>query len=284
MCEPFSRELSAAAITRNRLLIVEAQTITNPTTYFRTIDMRRSIGIFMLYFTVMVVLFAPGGFARDPNSVSICPPSLRMTEHDGCQPSNGSRSLSAHVKDDAAEQSRKAAEQLQKEIATLVNNSPPEVQSCVWFGSLGRDPIDTLNKAKAKILRCQNEEQAFALIKTAPSDIQSCVWRGSHDDWTQDKAHNEIKKCQNEKQEFEDKTQAEIEKRQQAMTIMRFIGGGALIAAGGLLLISLIRCRARISAGLYNLFVGYLALRLRLNRSRKRFLDNAIKEAEKRAL
>jgi hypothetical protein len=40
--------------------------------------------------------------------------------------------------------------------------------------------------------------------------------------------------------------------------------------------------RAKIAAGLYNLFVRSLALRLRFNRSRKRFLDNAIKDAENR--
>jgi len=75
----------------------------------------------------MVALFAPDGFARDPNSTGLCPPSFRIKEHDGCQPSNGSKSgsLPAHVNDDVAEQ-------LQKEILSLINDTPPEVQACVW--------------------------------------------------------------------------------------------------------------------------------------------------------
>jgi hypothetical protein len=52
--------------------------------------------------------------------------------------------------------------------------------------------------------------------------------------------------------------------------------------AGILLLALVIGFRAKIAAGLYNLFVGCIALRLRFNRSRKRFLDNAIKKAENR--
>jgi hypothetical protein len=52
--------------------------------------------------------------------------------------------------------------------------------------------------------------------------------------------------------------------------------------AGILLLVLAIGFRAKIAAGLYNLFVGCIALRLRFNRSRKRFLDNAIKKAENR--
>jgi len=78
--------------------------------------MRRSIGTFALRFAATLVLFAPDGFARDANSVSLCPPSLRMTERDGCQPSNGSKfgSLPAPVNDDGAEQ-------LWKEILGLIN-------------------------------------------------------------------------------------------------------------------------------------------------------------------
>jgi hypothetical protein len=222
--------------------------------------MKSIISTFALRFAAMVVvLSAPDGFARDPNSVSLCPPSSRMTEHDGCQKSSASTSgsLPAHVKDDAAEQIR-------KEIATLVNNTPREIQSCVWMGSLGGDPVDTLDQAKAKILRCQNEKQAFALIKNTSTEIQSCVWRGPHDNWTQDKAEVEISKC----------------KRQ--ATAGRFALACILLTAGTLLLTFLIRFRARIATGLYNLFVRYLALRLRFNRSRKQFLDGAIREAANR--
>jgi hypothetical protein len=54
------------------------------------------------------------------------------------------------------------------------------------------------------------------------------------------------------------------------------------IVAGVALLALTLRFRAKIAACVYNLFVGFLALRLRFNRFRKRFLDNAIKEAENR--
>jgi hypothetical protein len=44
------------------------------------------------------------------------------------------------------------------------------------------------------------------------------------------------------------------------------------IVAGVALLALTLRFRAKIAAGVYNLFVGFLALRLRFNRFRKRFL------------
>ena len=61
-----------------------------------------------------------------------------------------------------------------------------------------------------------------------------------------------------------------------------FVFAGILLIAGIVFLILLLRFRAGIAASLYNVFVGCLALRLRFNRSRKRFLNNAIKEAENR--
>jgi hypothetical protein len=68
--------------------------------------MKSSIGAFLLRFGLTLALFVPDGFARDPNTISLCPPSLRMTEQDGCQPNNGLRSgtLLPPIKDDAAEQ------------------------------------------------------------------------------------------------------------------------------------------------------------------------------------
>ena len=93
--------------------------------------MKGSIGSFVLRLVAVVVLFAPDGFARDPNSVSLCPPSFKMTGRDGCQPSNDSKSgsLPAPVKD-------YAAEQLWKEIVALVNDTPSDIQYCVWRGPL----------------------------------------------------------------------------------------------------------------------------------------------------
>ena len=114
--------------------------------------MKGSIGSFVLRLVAVVVLFAPDGFARDPNSVSLCPPSFKMTGRDGCQPSNDSKSgsLPAPVKD-------YAAEQLWKEIVALVNDTPSEIQYCVWRGPLRSG--STLDGARTEIAKCQREKQ-----------------------------------------------------------------------------------------------------------------------------
>jgi hypothetical protein len=117
-------------------------------------------------------------------------------------------------------------------------------------------------RKQAEQLR-QEADLAFALINNTPSEIRSCVWRGSHDNWTLDKAKVKISMCQ----------------RAIAQSILL-----RLVAwiVGILLLALAIGFRAKIASGLYNLFIGCLTLRLRFNRSRKRFLDNARKEAENR--
>jgi hypothetical protein len=241
--------------------------------------MRRSIGTFALRFAATVVLFAPDAFARDANSVSLCPPSLRMTERDGCQPSNGFRfgSLPARVNDDAAEQ-------LWKEILALINNLPSEIQYCVWRGPLRSGW--TLEAARAEISKCQQEEtlwnEIVTLINRTSSEIQYCVRKGPlRNGWTVDKARAEISRCQREEQLWKEKKQISARNLEISSLALRF----AQVIAGLffiLLLALTIRFRAKIAAGLYNLFVGCLALRLRFDRSRKRFLDNAIKEAENR--
>ena len=66
--------------------------------------------------------------------------------------------------------------------------------------------------------------------------------------------------------------------RESKIWLLRFAS-----AIAGMLLIALaISFRAKIVACLYNLFVGCLTLQLRYKRSRKRFLDKAIKAAEDR--
>lgn len=241
--------------------------------------MRCSIGRFALRFGATVVLFAPDGFARDPNSASLCPPSLTITERDGCQPSNGFQfdSLPARVKDHAAEQ-------LWKEIVTLVNNTPSETRYCVWRGPLRSGW--TLEAARAEISKCQQEEQLWneiiSLINETPSEIQYCVRKGPlRNGWTVDKARAEISRCQREEQLWKEEKQISVRNLEISSLVLRFaevISGLLLI----LLLALTIRFREKIAASLYNVFVGCLALRLQFDRSRKRFLDNAIKEAENR--
>jgi hypothetical protein len=134
--------------------------------------MKSGIGTFALCIAATVALLASDGFAREPNSVSLCPPSHRMTEHDGCQPSNGpsSGSVPTHVKNDATEQ-------LWKEIVALINDTLPEVQYCVRGGPLRNGW--TLDGAKAEISRCQREVEVSDFIKSAASpELRSCVWAG----------------------------------------------------------------------------------------------------------
>jgi hypothetical protein len=246
------------------------------------LTMKSGIGNFTLCVAAMVALFAPDGFARDPNSTGLCPPSFRITEHDGCQPRNGSKSgsLPAHVKDNVAEQ-------LQKEILSLINDTPSEVQACIWRDRSGS--VDwTLDGAKAEISRCQRdinlaeqlqkeigqrEKQVSELIRSTPSSaVRSCVWRqlSRSGNVTLDRARAEISQCQSQ--------------------MFAGIFAGIVLLAFTVLTI---RFRAKIAAGLYNLFIGCaaglynlfigcLALQLRFHRSRKRFLDNAIKKAEDR--
>src|SRR4051812_18575053 len=110
--------------------------------------MRSSTESVALSFAVAVVLFASDGFARDPNSISLCPPSLR-TEQDGCQPSNGTKSgtPSGPIKDDTAER--------WKQIVSVINHTSIEVQSCIWRGPLRSGW--TLDGANAEISKCQRE-------------------------------------------------------------------------------------------------------------------------------
>jgi hypothetical protein len=89
-----------------------------------------------------------------------------------------------------------------------------------------------------------------------------------------DAAKAEISRCQDAYQERQRKLNV-------ANTVF-FAEWIAGIIAGIVSLALTIRFRAKIAAGLYNSFIGCLALRLRFNRSRKRFLDNAIKQAENR--
>jgi hypothetical protein len=106
---------------------------------------------------------------------------------------------------------------------------------------------------------------------------------------TLDTAKAEISRCQNqflqtkiEHQRIVDefrKEELEHQRRINAEILLEWIIG---IVSGIVSLALTIRYRARIGGGLYNVFVGCLALRLRFNRSRKRFLDSAIKEAENR--
>jgi len=244
--------------------------------------MRSSIGSVALRFAASVVLFASDGFARDPNSVSLCPPSLRMTEHDGCQPSNGSPSgnVSAPVKNDAAEL-------LWRDIVALVNNTPTEIQYCVWSEPLRREW--TLDGASSEISKCQNKDKTWQEIvsivsNTTSADVRSCVsWARlvSSGNVTQTGARTEISRCEHEvieKRERERELQHQINIAR-GVFFAEWIAG---IVVGIVSLALTIRFRAKIAAGLYNSFVGCLALRLRLNRSRKRFLDDAIKEAENR--
>jgi hypothetical protein len=244
--------------------------------------MKRNIGTFVLRFAATVVLLASDGVAREPNSVSLCPPSLRMTEHDGCQPSNGSPSgnVPAHVKNDAAEL-------LWREIVALVNNTPTEIQYCVWSGPLRRGW--TLDGARSEISKCQSKEQTWqeivALVSNTPSaEVRSCVsWARlvSSGNSTPAGARAEISRCEHEvieKREHERQRQHQINIAQ-GVFFAEWIAG---IVVGVVSLVITIRFRAKIAAGLYKLFVGCLSLRLRFDRARKRFLDNAIKAAEKR--
>jgi hypothetical protein len=270
------------------------------------IGMKSSIGSFALRFAATVVLFAPDGFARDPNSVSLCPPSFRMTERDGCQQSNGPKSGSfpANVREDTTEQ-------LWKEIVILVNNTPSTIQACVWRGALRNGW--SLEGARAEISRCEHEINIERLIKNASAKVQACVWRensiATMRTVTEDEAKAEVSRCQreinveklitnashevqscmwrgngilNRRSATEGETEAEISRCQREITIAMSAFFAPRLVAGVLLVGVAIGFRAKIAAGLYNLFVGCLALRLRFNRARKRFLENANKEAENR--
>jgi len=245
--------------------------------------MKSSIGTFVLRFAVTVVLFAPDGFARDPNLISLCPPSLRMTEQDGCQLSNGLKSgiLSAPIKDDAAEQ--------WNQIVSLIKNTSLEVQSCVWRGPLRSGW--TLDGANAELSRCQREVEVSNLIRSIPSpEVRSCVWMGPlRNQLTLDTAATEISRCQNQLREQKLEHQRKVDEFwEQEPEHQRNINAELLLVcivsifASVALLALTIRFRVKIAARVYNLFVGCLALRLRFNRFRKRFVDNAIKEAENR--
>jgi hypothetical protein len=116
-------------------------------------------------------------------------------------------------------------------------------------------------------------------INETPSEIQYCVGKGPlRNGRTVDKARAEISRWRTI---VEKKKQTSARNREILSLALRF----AQVIAGLFLILLLalnIRFRAKIAAGLYNVFVGCLALRLRFDRSRKRFLDNAIKEAENR--
>jgi hypothetical protein len=107
---------------------------------------KSSIRSLALRFTATVFLFAQDGFARDSNPVSLCPPSFTMTEHDGCQPSNGYKpgSPPSPIKNDAIDR--------WKQIVSLVTNTSSGVQYCVWAGPLRSEW--TLDAVKAEISRC----------------------------------------------------------------------------------------------------------------------------------
>ena len=94
---------------------------------------------------------------------------------------------------------------------------------------------------------------------------------------TQDEAKAAISQCQRWKEQSNLLREAKL--RAADLAIAKFSAQGI---AGIILLALAIGFRAKIAAGLYNFFVGCLALWLRFNRSRKRFLDNAIKKAENR--
>lgn len=263
------------------------------------INMKSSIGTFVLRFMATALLIARAAAAQAQgtgHSMSLCPPSFTMTEHDGCQKSNDSKY---------------AVEQSWKEIVALITNTPSEIQACVRRGSLNMQ--STQDDARAEISRCQravqvwrddigitreaklrhNAEQSWkeivVLIHNAPSEIQACVWRGPLNmQSTQDEAKAEISRCQRVVQVWrEDINLIREENLRTANTKLRAanIANAVLFMkfiAAILVLVFAVGFRAKIAAGLYNLFVRCLALRLRFNRSRKRFLDNAIKEAENR--
>jgi len=186
----------------------------------------------VLRFVATIILLAPSAFAREPNSVSLCPPSFRMTERDGCQPNNGSKtgSLPAPVKDDAPEQ--------WNEILGLVANTPSDVRYCLMTGNLRSGW--TVAAARGEITRCEQKAQLWREEKQANARINDA--------------------------------------REREIWLLR---SGSAIA--GMLVVALaIGIRAKIAACLYILFVGCLTLQLRFKRSRKRFLDKAIKAAENR--
>jgi hypothetical protein len=203
--------------------------------------MKSSIGTFVLHFAATAILFAPVAATQ---SISLCPPSFRMTEQDGCQRSNDSKSgsLPAHVRD-------YAAEQLWKEIVVLIMNTPSEIQACVRRGLLNMQ--STQDEARAEISKCQSTVQ---VEKKQLNILREAMLRDAN-------IENEAKL------------------RAANLANAKFL---APWIAGVLLLALAIGFRAKIGAGLYNLFVCCLALRLRFKRSRKRFLDNAIKKAENR--
>jgi hypothetical protein len=204
--------------------------------------MQSIIRTFALLFVAMVVLSGPDGFARDPNSIGLCPPSFRMTEHDGCQPGNGSQSgrLPAHVKDDTAEQ--------WNAVAALIDNTPGEIQLCALkYLSMQ----STQDAARAVIARCQREV---------------AVWK---------EETNIVREANRRAENIANESNRRAENIANVEFYARWVAGVLVIAL-------IIGFRARIAAGLYHLFVRYLALWLRFNRSRNRFFDNAIREAENR--
>ena len=225
--------------------------------------MKSSIGTVALCFAVTVLLFASDGFARDPSSVSLCPPSLRMTEHDGCQPSNSLRAgtLPIPTKDDAEQW---------KQIVLLIHSTSLEVQSCVWRGPLRSGW--TVDGARAEISRCQRAVEVSDRIKSIPSpEIQSCVWTGPlRNNLTLETAEAEISRCQDVLREREREHQQTVD-----TATAELLSEWIICIVTGIVLFALtIRSRAKIAAYVYNLFIGCLSLRLRFNRFRKRFLDN----------
>jgi hypothetical protein len=208
--------------------------------------MKGSIGTFVLRFMATALLIAPAAAAEAQGtgqSINLCPPSFRMTEHDGCQKSNDSKfgSFPAHVND--------AAAHWRKEIVPLINDTPSEIQLCVLRGPLTL--WSTQDQARAEISKCQRTVQ---MDKEQLNILREAMQRDA-------KIENEAKL--------------------RAANIANDKSFAPWIA--GILFLALaVGFRAKIATGLYNLFVGCIALRLRFNRSRKRFLDNAIKKAENR--
>lgn len=159
-----------------------------------------------------------------------------------------------------------------------LHNTPLEVQSCVWRGPLRSGW--TLDAANAEISRCQRAVEVSDLIGSMPSsEVRACVSTGPlRSNLTLDTAKTEISRCQYVFREREREHQRTVDIAAAEFLFERIVG----VFAGIGLLAFMIRFRAKIAGCLYNSFVACLALRLRFNRFRKRFLDNAIKEAQNR--
>jgi hypothetical protein len=110
-------------------------------------------------------------------------------------------------------------------------------------------------------------------------EVRACVWTGPlRNNLTLDTTKTEISRCQDVLRERELEHQRTVDIAAAEFLFEWIVG----VFAGIGLLVLTIRFRAKIAACLYNSFVGCLALRLRFSRVCKRFLDNAIKEAENR--